>query len=116
MPLLFSYGTLQEESVQRSVFGRPLQGQKDELPGFEPSSVKIEDPQIAAAIGRTHHANVTFNGKGDSRVSGTVLEITEAELASADQYESHAGYVRIAAALASGRQAWVYAAPAAPAG
>jgi gamma-glutamylcyclotransferase (GGCT)/AIG2-like uncharacterized protein YtfP len=41
-------------------------------------------------------------------VSGTVFEITEAELAAADQYEQLAAYIRIAAMLASGRQVWVY--------
>lgn len=108
MPLLFSYGTLQQQSVQLSAFGRLLQGHKDELPGFEPTLVRIEDPRIAAASGRTHHANVTFNGRNDSRVSGTVFEITDAELAAADRYEQPAAYVRVTAMLASGRQAWVY--------
>ena len=108
MPLLFSYGALQEDSVQLSTFGRLLHGQGDELIGFEESSVRIEDPQVAAASGRTHHANVTFNGRSDSRVSGTVFEITDAELAAADQYERPAAYRRISAMLASGRQAWLY--------
>ena len=54
MPLLFSYGTLQQEHVQVSTFGRRLQGQRDELLGFEPSLVPIADPQVAAASGRTH--------------------------------------------------------------
>ena len=108
MPLLFSYGTLQEERVQRATFGRLLQGHRDELPGFEQSRVKIEDPQVAAASGRTHHANVTFNGRPDSRVSGTAFEITDAELATADRYEQVAAYIRMAVTLASGRQAWVY--------
>jgi gamma-glutamylcyclotransferase (GGCT)/AIG2-like uncharacterized protein YtfP len=108
MPLLFSYGTLQEENVQRSTFGRLLQGQRDALPGFEQSLVKIGDPQVVAASGKTHHANVTFNGKNASRVDGTVFEITDAELAAADQYERLAEYKRIAAMLASGQQAWVY--------
>ena len=108
MPLLFSYGTLQQENVQRSTFGRLLQGQRDELLGFEPSLVKIEDPQVVAASGKTHHANVTFNGRSDSRVSGTVFEITGDELIAADQYEQLAAYIRIAATLASGKQAWVY--------
>ncbi len=45
MPLLFSYGTLQQENVQRSTFGRVIQGQRDELVGFEQSSIRIEDPQ-----------------------------------------------------------------------
>ena len=80
----------------------------DELPGFEPSLVRIEDPQLAAPTGKTHHANVTFNGRNDSRVSGTVFEITDAELAAADQYEQLAAYKRVTAMLASGKQAWVY--------
>ena len=108
MPLLFSYGTLQQEHVQLSTFGRLLQGLRDELLGFEQSLVRIEDPQVVAASGETHYANVTFNGRNDSRVSGTVFEITEAELAAADQYEQRAAYKRIAALLASGKQAWVY--------
>jgi hypothetical protein len=49
MPLIFSYGTLQQEPVQLSTFGRRLQGQEDELLGFEPSLVRIEDPQVVAA-------------------------------------------------------------------
>jgi gamma-glutamylcyclotransferase (GGCT)/AIG2-like uncharacterized protein YtfP len=108
MPLLFSYGTLQQEDVQQSTFGRLLKGQRDELLGFEQSSVRIEDAQVAAASGRTHHANVTFNGRNDSRVAGTVFEITDDELAAADQYEQLAAYKRIPVALASGKQAWVY--------
>ena len=61
-----------------------------------------------ATSGRTHHANATFNGRNDSRVSGTIFEITDAELAAADQYEQLAAYVRITVTLASGKQAWVY--------
>jgi gamma-glutamylcyclotransferase (GGCT)/AIG2-like uncharacterized protein YtfP len=102
MPLLFSYGTLQQENVQMSTFGRLLQRQKDELLGFEQCFVKIEDPRVVTTSGRTHHANVTFNGRNDSRVSGTVFEITNAELAAADQYEQVATYKRVAAMLASG--------------
>ncbi len=108
MPLLFSYGTLQQENVQLSTFGRRLNGQRDELVGFEPSLVKIEDPQVAAALGKTHHANVKFNGNKDSRVPGMVFEITDAELASVDEYEAAFSYQRITAMLASGRQTWVY--------
>ncbi|HVF86576.1 MAG TPA: gamma-glutamylcyclotransferase family protein [Pyrinomonadaceae bacterium] len=108
MPLLFSYGTLQQENVQLSTFGRLLQGQRDELLGFEQSSVRIEDPQVVATSGETQYANVTFNGRKDCRVSGTVFEITDAELTAADQYEQIAAYKRVAAMLASGKQAWVY--------
>jgi predicted enzyme related to lactoylglutathione lyase len=108
MPLLFSYGTLQQEDVQQSTFGRLLRGERDELPGFEPSVVAIQDSRLAAESGRTHHANVTFTGGLDTRVPGTLFEITEPELAAADDYERRAAYVRVAVTLASGRPAWVY--------
>lgn len=108
MPLLVSYGTLQQDTVQLSTFGRLLQGQQDELLGFEPSLVRIEDPNMVAASGKTHHANVSLNGRNDSRVSGIVFEITDAELAAADQYEQLASYKRVAATLASGKHTWVY--------
>jgi predicted acetyltransferase len=108
MPFLFSYGSLQDADVQRSTFGRPLDGEHDELPGFEPSLVTIDDPAQAAASGKTHHANVRFNGRTDSRVSGTVFEVTAADLAAADEFERAAAYTRITAMLASGKHAWVY--------
>jgi gamma-glutamylcyclotransferase (GGCT)/AIG2-like uncharacterized protein YtfP len=107
MPLLFSYGTLQQENVQLSTFGRLLRGQTDELVGFEQSLVLIDDAQVVATSGKTHHPIVKFNGRHDSRVSGTVFEITDDELARADKYEV-AAYKRVAADLASGRKAWVY--------
>jgi gamma-glutamyl AIG2-like cyclotransferase len=108
MPLLFSYGTLQQEAVPLSTFGRLLRGQPDELVGFEQSLRKIDDSQFAAASGKAHHAIVTFNGRHESRVSGMAFEVTDAELADADRYEP-AGYTRIMTTLASGQQAWVYA-------
>ena len=108
MSLLFSYGSLQQESVQLSTFGRRLDGQHDELLRFEPSRVKIDDPEVAARLGTTHHANVTFNGNSESRVPGMVFEIADAELASVDAYEVAFAYRRVEATLASGKQAWVY--------
>lgn len=110
MPLVFAYGTLQEEKVQLSTLGRRLNGQRDELLGFEPAFVRIEDPHLVATSGKTHHANVRLNGNEDSRVPGTVFEITDAEIASIDEYEVAFSYKRVAAMLASGRQAWVYVA------
>ena len=41
-------------------------------------------------------------------MNGMAFEITDAELATADRYEQLAAYVRIAARLASGKEAWVY--------
>jgi len=108
MPLLFSYGSLQQQDVQLATFGRRLEGVRDELVGYAPSLVAIDDPDVAARLGKTHHANVTFTGSDRSRVPGMAFEITEAELASVDGYEAPFGYARVSAALASGRQAWVY--------
>ncbi|HTI40429.1 MAG TPA: gamma-glutamylcyclotransferase family protein [Vicinamibacterales bacterium] len=110
MPLLFSYGTLQQADVQLATFGRLLQGSKDELPGYERSAVAIEDVQVIARLGRTHHANITFNGRSDSRVPGTVFEVADAELDAADRFERPFNYQRIGVTLASGKEAWVYVA------
>ena len=111
MPLLFSYGSLQQENVQLSTFGRRLTGHRDELVGFEASSVRIDDPQVAAAIGKTHHANVTFSGSDESRVPGMVFEISDDELIQVDAYEAAFSYQRVLATLASGKRAWVYRYP-----
>jgi hypothetical protein len=107
MALLFSYGTLREPTTQRAVFGRHLAGSPDELLGYERRLITIDDPQFAAANGATQ-AIVRRTGRDDDRTAGTVLEITDAELAIADAYEP-AGYVRVEARFASGRQGWVYA-------
>ena len=99
MPLLFSYGTLQRDDVQRSTFGRLLTGEKDELRGYEQSPIIID--------GGTY-ATIKFNGSEKSRVSGVVFEISDSELARADEYEGDFYYKRIAVTLASGKRAWVY--------
>jgi hypothetical protein len=108
MPLLFSYGTLRQPAVQRSTFGRLLDGWSDEIVGFEQSVFRAEDPAFVAASGTASHAMLRPTGRTADRVAGTVFEISDAELASADAYEP-AGYARIMAPLASGKTAWVYA-------
>jgi gamma-glutamylcyclotransferase (GGCT)/AIG2-like uncharacterized protein YtfP len=107
MPLLFSYGTLQQPGVQRATFGRLLTGRPDALVGFEQALVLIEDPQVLATSGLTHHPIVRPSTDPASRVPGTVFEVSDAEILSADEYEV-AAYRRIAVQLASGAQAWVY--------
>ncbi len=95
MPFVFSYGSLQRPEVQRTAFGRELAGQPDALPNYE--------------LGQAGpHANAIFNGLGESRVAGTVFELSDDELAATDRYEAADNYGRIGVVLASGRQAWVY--------
>ena len=113
MPLLFSYGTLQQEAVQRSTFGRRLDGHPDELVAFERATLTVQDPEFVARSGTAVHAIVRYTGREDTRVAGTVLELSDAELAAADRYEP-AGHARVPARLASGKQAWVYADATAP--
>lgn len=107
MPLLFSYGTLQQSNVQLATFGRQLSGTPDSLSGYEQCMVPINDPEVVRTSGQTHHPIVRYTGDANARVSGTVFEITAQELEHADRYEVSA-YKRLAAPLSSGRTAWVY--------
>jgi gamma-glutamylcyclotransferase (GGCT)/AIG2-like uncharacterized protein YtfP len=109
MPLLFSYGTLQLDAVQLATFGRLLKGAPDELVGYAQSSLEIHDPHVVAVSGKSAHVIASRNGRADSRVAGTVFEVTEAELVHADEYEV-AEYKRVSTRLASGKDAWVYVA------
>jgi len=104
---VFSYGTLQLESVQLATFGRRLVGTADVLPGFEQSMMKIDDPDVVATSGQSHHPIVRFTGRDADGVRGTVFEISADELRRADDYEVTA-YKRVAVKLRSGIQAWVY--------
>ncbi|KLU23599.1 UDP-N-acetylmuramate--alanine ligase [Caballeronia mineralivorans PML1(12)] len=104
---LFSYGTLQLEPVQLATFGRKLAGQTDEMPGYALDMLEIEDPEVVATSGKTHHPVVTYSGNTNEKVSGTVFAITAEELQHADDYEV-AAYRRDRVVLASGISAWVY--------
>ena len=109
MPLLFSYGTLQLESVQLGTFGRRLEGRADAIVGFEVAMMEMTDPEVIALSGKTHHPIATFTGNPRHRVNGMAFEVTEDELLLADSYETNAAYRRFEARLSSGGTAWVYA-------
>jgi hypothetical protein len=104
---LFSYGTLQLESVQLATFGRRLDGAADALPGFAQSMMRIEDAAVVATSGKTHHPIVAFTGRAADLVEGAVFRVTGEEIEQADRYEV-AAYKRIAVTLRSGVSAWVY--------
>jgi gamma-glutamylcyclotransferase (GGCT)/AIG2-like uncharacterized protein YtfP len=109
VPLLFSYGTLRQESVQLATFGRRLQGSPDSIVGFELEVFRVDDPEFVAKSGKADHAIVRFTGSDSDRVNGMVLDVTDEELTKSDSYEP-SGYARVEATLASGGRAWVYAA------
>lgn len=105
--LLFSYGTLQLPEVQRSTFGRELDGRPDAIVGYDLDYVTITDPHVVAVSGSDRHPILRPSDAQDAAVPGTVFEISTAELAAADEYEVDA-YQRISVPLRSGSRAWVY--------
>lgn len=104
---LFSYGTLQLESVQRAQFGRVLEGVADALVGFRQDIVEITDTDVLAKSGERFHPIVSRSGDDADRVAGMVFLITPEELAAADAYEV-SDYERVEAPLVSGLRAWIY--------
>jgi hypothetical protein len=105
--LLFSYGTLQLESVQMATFGRKLDGASDSLRGYELVPLKIEDPTVVAVSGKAVHTMARFTGLASDVVSGVVFAVTPEEIQKADEYEV-AAVKRVAVVLESGVHAWVY--------
>jgi hypothetical protein len=104
---LFSYGTLQQEEVQRTQFGRVLSGSPDMLTGHRSDWVQITDPEVIAASGTDRHPIVRPTGEPSDSVPGTLFEITAVELAAADTYEVD-DYRRFQVELISGTRAWIY--------
>lgn len=107
MPYLFSYGTLQQEEVQLSTFGRRLVGAPDSLIGYVVAKVRIEDSEVVATSGKEFHPIARKTGAFNHRVPGTVFEVTDKEFIHSDRYEVDA-YKRVETVLASGKSAWVY--------
>lgn len=108
MQKLFSYGTLQLESVQLSTFGRLLDGQKDSLVGYQLGEIEITDPVVLEKSGKRFHPMLIKTDNPNDTVDGVIFDITDDELAQADEYEVEA-YKRIKAKFASGTAAWIYA-------
>ncbi|RYG30398.1 MAG: gamma-glutamylcyclotransferase [Chitinophagaceae bacterium] len=103
---LFSYGTLQDRSVQLSVFSRTLTGHKDAITGYKLSTIRIKDDEVVLVSGLTHHL-ILIPGEPDDKVDGMVFEITNEELLQADSYEAE-DYKRILVPTVAGRRVWVY--------
>jgi len=104
---LFSYGTLQQESVQFKSFGRLLMGSKDSLLTYELRDCLITDENVIQTSGKFVHPMACYTANKKDIISGMVFDITPEELAQADQYEVD-DYKRVKCLLASGTQAWVY--------
>ncbi len=102
---LFSYGTLQDEAVQRSCYGRILVGTPDRLSFYRRSTLVVSDPCGAAAP--ESYPVIDPSGNRTDQVAGMVFHLTGAELEATDRYEGRE-YRRAMLRLDSGLQAWVY--------
>src|SRR5215217_6727967 len=104
---LFSYGTLQTESVQLAIFGRTLEGAPDTLTGYRVIISATADQHFVQKTGSLYHRNLQFTGSESDHVEGTVLTVTPKELQQTDTYEP-TDYQRVLVQLRSGLKAWVY--------
>lgn len=109
MELLFSYGTLQQKSVQLANFGRELDGTKDSLPGYVIGEIKITDKRVIEESGKDMHPILKYTGDIADEITGFVFEVSRRELIQADDYEVD-DYKRVSVELKSGRVCWIYAA------
>jgi gamma-glutamylcyclotransferase (GGCT)/AIG2-like uncharacterized protein YtfP len=105
---LFSYGSLQQQSVQLATYGRLLEGQPDALAGYCFTLIPVKAQNAAAHPGVTHHRNLQFTGSASDLIEGTVFAVSAAELAQTDAYEAPDDYHRVSVQLRSGITAWVY--------
>ena len=106
---LFSYGTLQKDSVQLNLFGRLLNGTKDILKGYKLSPIEIRDGSFLSKGEENIQLTVVPTNDMEDIIPGTVFEISEEELILADKYEPD-NYKRVSVILDSGKEVWVYAA------
>jgi Gamma-glutamyl cyclotransferase, AIG2-like len=81
---LFSYGTLRQPEVQRSTFGRELEGRPDAIVGYQLDFVTITDPHVIATSGSDRHPILKPSADPDAAVEGMVFAISAADLAAAD--------------------------------
>lgn len=96
MEKLFTYGTLQDPTVQMAVFHRIVKGTSDMLEGYTKSQIKI---------GFGVYPIITPDA--NSHVDGQIIEVTPEEILLIDRYEGKE-YRRIQVTLRSGVVAWVY--------
>ncbi|KAF2509355.1 gamma-glutamylcyclotransferase [Flavobacterium zhairuonense] len=102
MEKLFSYGTLRSKEIQRQVFNRVLTGVADQLLGYKLKSLQIEEE-----FGMADYVVVVPSENPVDIIHGVVFEVSIADLAKVDLFESNA-YKRVQVKLQSGETAWIY--------
>jgi hypothetical protein len=105
---LFSFGTLRDPGVQGALFGRTVAGADDAILGYRVGRVRIVDPEAIAASGTDVHPALLVTGDPADVVEGSLLDLTEVELAAVDRYES-VSFRAIDVVTRSGTKAVAYA-------
>nr|WP_297797907.1 gamma-glutamylcyclotransferase family protein [uncultured Eudoraea sp.] len=94
---LFTYGTLQQEDIQLTVFSRTLSGFSDTLSGY-----KLSDEKVVGIYPVMQNSDIPTDF-----VNGRVYMCSNKEILDVDKYEGPA-YKRIKVTLNSGKSAWAY--------
>lgn len=89
------------------LFGRFLAGTTDVLRGYKVSTIEITDETFLSKGEGKYQDTLTISADKNDMVEGTVLEVTNEELLTADKYEP-ANYRRTKVTLESGKKAWIY--------
>ncbi|BDV31195.1 gamma-glutamylcyclotransferase family protein [Microbacterium terricola] len=105
--LLFSYGVFLDPEVQRTTFGRVVESEPATLSGYTADYVEITDARFADLSGLTMHPRLRATGNPRDKVTGRVLQVTDAELDAIDQLQVTM-FRRAQVTLADGSDAWIY--------
>ncbi len=93
----FSYGSLQDFSIQQTLLGKNLKGENDVLHGYSIANEKIAD-QFPIAV---------KSEDSKDKIPGTLYLLTDQDMSKIDIYEGPA-YMRVKLPLESKKMAWVY--------
>jgi gamma-glutamylcyclotransferase (GGCT)/AIG2-like uncharacterized protein YtfP len=104
MEKLFTYGTLQNEDVQETIFGRTLQGTTETLIGYTLKEILIEEE-----FGIEPYPIIMETQNSEDSINGIMYEITTQELHKVDTYEG-LHYKRVEVSLQSDEVVWAYSA------
>ncbi|MBS1517869.1 MAG: gamma-glutamylcyclotransferase [Bacteroidetes bacterium] len=106
---LFTYGTLQDETVQQELFGRKLTGAKDILSGYKIFPFEITDKEFLFRCEDKIQMTAVPSEDLSDYIEGSVFEISDEELQMAEKYEP-SEYMCFEAVLDSGKTARIFAA------
>lgn len=104
MEKLFAYGSLQNEDVQKDLFGRILEGNPETLIGYIITKIQIEEE-----FGLVYYPIITETHNAKDTIDGMVYTINTQELNQSDLYEG-LHYKRVEVQLQSNQKAWAYSA------